>query len=431
MIRSLLRICLVVSALAVVASAQLRVSVMEPEQVTVVRELTVKGDVMAYQTATLRARVTGVLARLPWMEGDVVAGGQEVAALRVPDLEAELKQARARAAAVAAEKDEASAMLEEVAGDIAAAQATVLYYKAKEGVVAAQLAMKKMIAARAKGLASERAGPASAGEDAAAAVALVEAEARAATQETAKAGAAVKAAQSRRAAAEAHIKSVAAKYEASVAAAAVVEARIAFARLVCPFTEGVVSERHADPGALIEADTTPVVTLVDATRVRIRFALTERDAWRVKVGDDVSMRLQTDPHVVRVVKVKRVAGTLDLRRNRWFEVDLDNDGSYLPGSFAYFELTFRSAAGRLAIPIRYVIAGRGQPQVLVAEGNQVVARNIVLGITGVREADMGKSKRDERVEIVSGLGPADQVIKSNVAGLNVGETITPVLEKAK
>ncbi|NRA96025.1 MAG: HlyD family efflux transporter periplasmic adaptor subunit [Planctomycetes bacterium] len=431
MIRSLLRICLSAAALAVVASAQLRVSVMKPEQVTVVRHLTVKGDVMAYQTATLRARVTGILANLPWMEGDVVSGAAEVATLKVPDLEAELKQARARTAAVAAEKDEAAAMLEEIAGDIAAARAVVLYYKAKEGVVAAQLAMKKMIAERAKGLASERAGPVARGEDAAAEVKLIEAQAVASQQETAKAEAAVKAAESRRTAGSAHVKSVAAKHDASSAAESVVSTRIAFAHLASPFTKAVVSKRHVDPGALIEADSTPIVTLLDATKVRIRFSLTERDAWLLKIGDVVSMRLQTDPHVARTVKVARVAGALDAWRNRWFEIELSNNGDYLPGSFAYFDLTFRSAAGKLAVPTKYVIMGRGQPRVLVAEGNKVVAREIVLGVTGVREADVGKAKRDERVEIVSGLAPDDRVIKSNVAGLRVGEAITPILEKAK
>lgn len=431
MTRHLSYVCLALVMLPAITSAQLRVSVMTPEKVVVVRHLTVKGDVMAHRTTTLRARVTGVLATLPWMEGDVVAGKAEVATLSVPDLKAQLLEAQARTSAVEAETGEAKAMLEEIEGDIVAARASVLFYRAKEGVVAAQLAMKKMIAARAKLLAAEGAGYAARGEDAAAEVKLVEAQAEAARQETKKAEAAVTAAEARRAAARAKVKSVGAKHEAAKAAESVVTTRLGFARLTCPFEKAVVSRRHLDPGALVEADKSPVVTLLDATKVRIRFSLTERDAWRVKIGDDVSMRLQTDPHTPRTVKVKRAAGALDRRRNRWFEIELDNDGTYLPGTFAYFDLTFRSADDHFAVPTKYVITGRGRPQVLVAVDGKVVAKEIVLGVTGVRTSDVGKPKRDERVEVISGLAAGDQVIKSNVAGLKPGDVIRPVLEKAK
>ncbi|MAG58881.1 MAG: hypothetical protein CMJ83_21555 [Planctomycetes bacterium] len=431
----MMRVAFLIVLVATALPAQIRVSTIKPSSDVLVSRQTVRGDVLPWQEATLRSRVTGVLATLPFLEGQTIEG-RDVATLSVPDLIAESERARAATAAAAAARAAAAAEGGVLDGEIAMLRASIPYQVAKEAVAAADLAMRKMIAKRKKGLASERAGTPAQAEDAEAEVRLAEARLQATKAETSKARAAVTRAQKKAASITARVASMEAKRQAAEAMEKLSATRIGFAMIKNPFKKSVVTMRHVDPGELIEADTTPILTVMDTSKVRVRFGLQERDALRLGIQAEISMRLQTDPHNPMMVKVSRIAGDIAKRtRTRWVEVDLPNgDGKLLPGTYVYFDLEFRSKPGAVTVPSKFAILGRGRPHVLVAEGNRVVRRPVVIGLEGISEKqidDPTVKKKIPRYEIVSGLGPDDQIITSSVAALRAGDAITPVLEKSK
>ncbi len=110
--------------------------------------------------------------------------------------------------------------------------------------------------------------------------------------------------------------------------------------LRAPFS-GVVTARHADPGALLQAATTnatssqPVLTLADTSRLKVAIYADQGEAPRVQPGLDAEVIDAADPSRKFLGKVTRVAARLDPRtRTLPAQVDIDNAaGQAVAGSF--------------------------------------------------------------------------------------------------
>ena len=72
-----------------------RVTTVRPSRGTVVRAITLPGDVIGRNEAALYAKVTGYLKSIAVDKGDAVKRGQVLAEIEVPELEQKLKRARA------------------------------------------------------------------------------------------------------------------------------------------------------------------------------------------------------------------------------------------------------------------------------------------------------------------------------------------------
>ncbi len=107
-----------------------------------------------------------------------------------------------------------------------------------------------------------------------------------------------------------------------------------------PFN-GVVTNRFADPGALVQnastnqASAQPLVTVADVSRLKVTVFADQVDAPQVKAGLDVEVSDAAAPERKVTGRVSRVSGELDARtRTRRAEIEFDNaDGAFLPGSF--------------------------------------------------------------------------------------------------
>lgn len=196
----------------------------------------------------------------------------------------------------------------------------------------------------------------------------------------------------------------------------------AYRILRAPFA-GTVTERFADPGALIQSATggqsgaLPVVTIADTSRLRIYVYLDQSTAPFVKVGDPVTVRVPERPGWSREGKVARIAGELTARtRTMLTEVDLDNgDGKILPGSFVQAEIAV-TVDSRVEIPAEALVVRSGVPSVgVVGPDNRLHFRPVELA------EDDG-----EHARLVRGLEGGELVALNVGSSLDDGALVRPV-----
>jgi RND family efflux transporter MFP subunit len=185
-----------------------------------------------------------------------------------------------------------------------------------------------------------------------------------------------------------------------------------------PFS-GVVTQRFADPGALVQnggssSTAQPLMTLAQVDRLRVTFYLDGSVAALVKAGSLVEVRPVEHLDVLRQVKVSRVAGALDPRtRTLLVEADLDNrDGAFLAGGFVQVALKVK-ASGRFAVPVEALVLREGKSLAVVLQADgRVRFQTLQLG-----------EEEDQRIRVLGGLQPGDTVVLNPPLGLKDGDKV--------
>lgn len=187
----------------------------------------------------------------------------------------------------------------------------------------------------------------------------------------------------------------------------------AYRILRAPFS-GTITERFADPGALVQSATggqsgaLPVVTVADTARLRVYVYLDQTSAPFVKVGDRATLRVPERPGWSREAKVARLSGELTARtRTMLTEIDMDNtDRMIVPGSFVEAEIAV-AVSSRVEVPAEALVSKAGAPFVAVVGGdNRLHFRPVRLA------EDDG-----EHARLLEGLQAGELV------ALNVGESL--------
>jgi len=195
----------------------------------------------------------------------------------------------------------------------------------------------------------------------------------------------------------------------------------AYSRITAPFT-GVVTQRDADTGALIQAGTSsntqsmPVVRLAQYSRLRLVVPVPESAVPDLHIGETVNVRV---PSLNRIFKgtIARFADALsDETRTMHTEIDVENpDGTLVSGMYAETVLELKQPQSTLTIPIQALKRNGGGGEVmLVRPDGTVEVRTVKLGAEG-----------NDRIEIVSGLTEGDRVIVGSLSEFQSGEKVTP------
>ncbi len=173
-----------------------------------------------------------------------------------------------------------------------------------------------------------------------------------------------------------------------------------------PFN-GVVTQRFADPGALVQnasnsaSAALPLVTVAQVDRLRVTIYLDQTMASQVAVGASVTVRAGERPDMVRQARISRVNGGLDPRtRTLLAEVDLDNhDRAFLAGGSVQVEFKV-TATSRLEIPVEAITQQNGRPFAVVVNADQK---------THLVPLALGDEER-QRVRVLGGVKEGDRVV---------------------
>ncbi len=177
-----------------------------------------------------------------------------------------------------------------------------------------------------------------------------------------------------------------------------------YERVFAPF-DGVVTARNTDIGDLIDAGaSSPTRELFHMTAVktlRIYVAVPEIYARVAESGAKTTVTFDEFPGETFSGTVVRNANAIDTAsRTLNAEVDVDNaKGEIMPGAYGFVHFTMPDAAQGLTIPANTLLFRREGLQVGVVRGGKVELVSVKIG------RDFG-----DKVEVVSGLEPNDQVI---------------------
>jgi multidrug efflux system membrane fusion protein len=169
---------------------------------------------------------------------------------------------------------------------------------------------------------------------------------------------------------------------------------------VRPQVAGVINTRTVDTGQFVRAGTV-LATIVDSSRLRLRFKVSEGESLRANVGGNVTFRvgpLGPRDFTAQIYHVGRIADTT----TRQVEVLawVDNMGELKPGFFAEVTLAGEERKSALVVPEGAIQASEQGFVTYVVEGGKARMRPIQQGLrTG-----------SGLVEILSGLKPGETVV---------------------
>jgi RND family efflux transporter MFP subunit len=323
------------------------VDVINPQHDATDQELVLPGQTMAFTDTPIYARTNGYLKRWYFDIGAHVHQGQLLAQIETPELDAQLRQARA---------------------DLETAQANTR--------------LADITAQRTASLLKSQA---------------------VSTQERDNAAGAYTADQA-----------IVVSRQAEVAR---LEELQAYESVCAPFG-GEITARNTDVGALINAGagapTAELFHIAATQTLRVFVAVPETDAPAMQVGATPTVTAQEYPGESFPGNLARSNGAINpASRTLLVEVDVDNQsGRLLPGAYVFVHFMLPGRPGAVTVPTNTLLfRSEGLRIGVVREGKaELVA--ITIG------RDYG-----DRVEVLSGIGPADQVILNPSDSLMTG---TPV-----
>lgn len=335
----------------------------------IVRQLTLPGNIRAWQEAMLYAKVAGYLKTMAVDQGDWVKTDALLAEIEAPEMLADLDKLRA---------------------ELVRHQAEVERRRA-EGELA-RLEHERLRGAQAKS--SDLVMPLS-----------------------------VDKARAQRDVAQATLNVALAQQNEAAASLKRVETLLAYARITAPF-DGVITRRWVDPGAFIPAATSgsaaknaAVVSLMDFRRVRVTFALPDTEVPLLTTNLAARVTVPQLPGRVFDGKVTRFAYALDeATKTMPVEIEIPNaDLALRPGMYASVRITLERRANGLLVPAEALVSEKKKTHVFVVRDSKAVRVPVRVGFDdGVQ------------VEILEGLAADEPVIVAGKQSLTDGQPVKGV-----
>jgi RND family efflux transporter MFP subunit len=346
--------------------------------------LTVSSELVPYQEIDVYAKVAGYVKDINVDYGTHVHKGQVMATLEVPELAAQLQQDEA---AIKARNNE-----------VTRAQNEVARARAQGGVLHLQYTRLADVSKTKKGLVAQ--------------------------QE-------VDDAQSKDLAAESNVDASQGSLEAAKSEVAVAEAKLVhdqalfdYSKIVAPF-DGVVTQRYANDGALMQAGTTsvqatPLVRLSDENLYRLVIPIPESDVKFIHIGDPVEVRVPSLDKVLQGTVARFSAELNGNTRTMHTEVNVPNPGGQLvPGLYAEAVVMLNRKGNALVVPVQALTRDNDKASVLVVgPDNRIENRPVTLGL-----------ETPSYVELTSGVEAGEQVVVSDRGGLKAGQIVKPAVSE--
>jgi len=188
-----------------------------------------------------------------------------------------------------------------------------------------------------------------------------------------------------------------------------------FEKVYAPF-DGVITARTVDTGQLIDPGAGKELFHLQAIQtLRVYANLPQLYSAQVKRGSKIDLTFPEHAGKIYQGTLVRTSNAIDpASRTLLVEIDMDNrSGELLPGSLAQVHFKTPSAAPTLIVPASALIFRReGMSVGVVVNGNLARLVPVVIG------EDDGAN-----VQIVTGLGPRDQVIQDPPDSLIEGEKL--------
>lgn len=213
-----------------------------------------------------------------------------------------------------------------------------------------------------------------------------------------------------------------AKADAVAAAAALALAQDAVGNThICSPIAGVVADRQADLGQVLEAGT-PLMTVHDLSSVFVKINVPQREMSVIKPGLKAAVTVDTYPGRIFDGTVTDINPNADPSARVFMSrIKLSNsEGCLKPGMFAQVSITTGKAVQVVAVPSDTLTGTSDRYYVFVPEKGRGRSQEVKIG------AIIGSM-----VEIKSGLQAGQKIVASNVNKLKDGDRIKVVGEQGE
>jgi RND family efflux transporter MFP subunit len=352
-----------------------RVDVIQVGRSTKDSELELPGSVQAIAEAPILARATGYIRQRAADLGDRVKPGQLLAEIDAPELDEQVRQAKAAVQQTHSTLDRAIANHEQGKADLEFARITSERWRKlfDRGVVSRQENDQYLSQYQSK-------------------AALVQALEKAIAVE-----------RSNIAAAEANL-------------ARLVEMQ-SFKQVKAPF-DSVITQRNVDVGALVNAGGTLLFRIAQTGMLRVYVNVPQANAGMVKPGQPAALHVSNLPGRTFPGVVARTANALDPgSRTMLVEVHVPNpDGALMPGMYAEVELSSARVNPPLLIPSDSLIVRADGTRVALVKSDHTVH---------LQKVEVGRDYGD-RLEVISGLQEGDTLIPNPGDTAREGLAVEPI-----
>jgi HlyD family secretion protein len=187
------------------------------------------------------------------------------------------------------------------------------------------------------------------------------------------------------------------------------EAQVTYSEVRSPGA-GVIADRPLYPGDIAAAGT-PLMVVMDVSRVVARVNVPAADAVSVKVGQAATITL-TEINKEVPAKVTVVSPATDPNSTTvqvWVEAE-NKDRSLKPGAAAHVSIITETIKNAMLVPVAAILPGEtGGTAVLVVTSDSIAHRRAVQ--LGVRQGD--------KVQVLTGVAPREDVVV--VGGMGVDD----------
>ena len=348
---------------------------------TVSRQITLSSELVPFQEIDVYAKESGYVQKLDVDYGTHVKAGQTMATLEIPELQAQMQQDQAE--------------IKNAIDQVSRADHELKRYDAQYNALHLQYTRLNEVFETQPGIVAQQEVDDAQGKDLAAA------------SQVDAGKAALEAAQSQLAAARAKLVHD--------------ETLFDYSRITAPFA-GVVTERYANLGTLVQAGTSsstqamPIVRLSQDDLFRLVIPIPESYVRYIRIGDPVNVHV---PSLNRTFPGKVARFSVDVRadtRTMHTEVDVPNpERVMMPGLYAEAEVGLDQKDNVPTVPLQAVSHQGNKTTVLVVNRDgEVEERTVELGLQTTTDA-----------EVLSGLSEGEQVVVSDRSGLKPGQKVHP------
>ncbi|TDK23317.1 efflux RND transporter periplasmic adaptor subunit [Luteimonas aestuarii] len=186
---------------------------------------------------------------------------------------------------------------------------------------------------------------------------------------------------------------------------------LSYTNVVAPIS-GVVASRSIKSGNFVQINT-PIVRIIDASRLEATLDVPEREIATLKPG--LPVRLQVDALPGRTFEglVDRVAPVVDGGSGTFRVISaFDGSDALQPGMFGRLRIDYDQRANALTIPRLALLDDEGEPAVYVVRDGKAVRVQVALGY-----------QDGAFVEVREGLAEGDAVVTAGKVALRDGSAV--------
>jgi membrane fusion protein, multidrug efflux system len=199
-----------------------------------------------------------------------------------------------------------------------------------------------------------------------------------------------------------------------------IQTLINFSHITAPFN-GTITRRMVDPGAFVPAATSnnpssqaALLTLTDASRLRVQAAVPEYEAALVSLGQAFTFTIDgTKPRTLQATVTRHSHSLEQTTKTLLVEAEVANpDDALQPGTFANVKLGIETHRHTNLLPIAAVVMEKATAVAFVYQQGKASRRVLKVGFTdGVH------------YEVLSGLAPEDKVLVVGTATVTDGQAV--------